>query len=107
LAQILVGRGLSVATVDDPAPFRGAAAADLGVALGRPGATNPANRHRAVPLTYEQFRYGFANAVMRRGQEAYAHLPCRPPALLFQAATANFNRGRRRRSTARTRAGRC
>ena len=23
----------------------------------------PANRHRAVPLTYEQFRYGFANAV--------------------------------------------
>jgi len=24
---------------------------------------NPANRNRAVPLTYEQFRYGFANAV--------------------------------------------
>ncbi|MBE1564414.1 hypothetical protein H4W81_007193 [Nonomuraea africana] len=24
--------------------------------------TNPANIHRAVPLTYEQFRYAFANA---------------------------------------------
>ena len=24
---------------------------------------NPVNRRRAVPLTYEQFRYGFANAV--------------------------------------------
>jgi hypothetical protein len=24
---------------------------------------NPANHHRAVPLTFEQFRYGFANAV--------------------------------------------
>ena len=24
---------------------------------------NPANRHRAVPLTYDQFRYAFANAV--------------------------------------------
>ncbi|XGX81001.1 hypothetical protein LQK93_03852 [Terrabacter sp. BE26] len=24
---------------------------------------NPANRLRAVPLTYEQFRYAFANAV--------------------------------------------
>jgi hypothetical protein len=24
---------------------------------------NPANRHRAIPLTFEQFRFGFANAV--------------------------------------------
>jgi non-heme chloroperoxidase len=24
---------------------------------------NPANRHRAVPLTYDEFRYAFANAV--------------------------------------------
>ena len=30
---------------------------------------NPANHHRAVPLTDEQFRYGFANAV----NEAEAH----------------------------------
>jgi len=26
---------------------------------------NPANRNRAVPLTYDQFRYGFANAVSK------------------------------------------
>ncbi len=25
--------------------------------------SNPANRHRAVPLTYDQFRYAFANAM--------------------------------------------
>ena len=36
---------------------------------------NPANRHRAVPLTYEQFRYAFANAVERgRGQGALRDL---------------------------------
>ena len=29
----------------------------------RPCSRNPANRNRAVPLTYDQFRYGFANAV--------------------------------------------
>jgi non-heme chloroperoxidase len=25
--------------------------------------SNPSNRHKAVALTFEQFRYGFANAV--------------------------------------------
>jgi non-heme chloroperoxidase len=30
---------------------------------GSPVLHNPANRNRAVPLTYEQFRYAFANAV--------------------------------------------
>jgi non-heme chloroperoxidase len=30
---------------------------------GSPVLGNPANRNRAVPLTYEQFRYAFANAV--------------------------------------------
>ena len=28
-----------------------------------PVLTNPANYNRAVPLTYEQFRFAFANAV--------------------------------------------
>ena len=43
---------------------RRAAAADLGAASRRrPVLGNPANRHRAVPLTYDQFRYAFANAV--------------------------------------------
>jgi hypothetical protein len=54
---------------------------------------NPANRHRAVPLTFEQFRYSFANAVdedqARRLYETFA-VPA-PGAPLWQAAAANFN----------------
>ena len=42
---------------------RRAAAAALGAQVGVAGAAQPANRGRAVPLTYEQFRYAFANAV--------------------------------------------
>ena len=54
---------------------------------------NPANRKRAVPLTYEQFRYGFANAVSEEEAhqlyEKYAVPAAGVP--LFQAAFANFN----------------
>ena len=54
---------------------------------------NPANRHRAVPLTFDQFRYAFANAVSedeaRRLYETFA-VPA-PGLPLFQAAAANFN----------------
>ena len=54
---------------------------------------NPANRGRAVPLTYEQFRYSFANAVSedeaKQLYETYA-VPA-PGAPLFQAASANLN----------------
>ena len=54
---------------------------------------NPANRNRAVPLTFEQFRYGFANAVSEdEAKELYEtySVPA-PGAPLFQAATANLN----------------
>jgi pimeloyl-ACP methyl ester carboxylesterase len=54
---------------------------------------NPANRERAVPLTFEQFRYAFANAVgedeAHQLYETFA-VPA-PGAPLFQAAIANFN----------------
>ena len=65
LAQILAGRGLSAATVAiDPAPFRGVLPLPISaLRSASPVLSNPANRHRAVPLTYEQFRYAFANAV--------------------------------------------
>ena len=95
LAQILAGRGLSTATVAiDPAPFRGVLPLPISaLRSASPVLTNPANRHRAVPLTYEQFRYGFANAVSedeaRQLYDAFA-VPA-PGAPLFQAATANFN----------------
>jgi pimeloyl-ACP methyl ester carboxylesterase len=54
---------------------------------------NPANHHRAIPLTYEQFRFGFANAVTeneaRQLYETFAVPASGVP--LFQAATANLN----------------
>src|SRR5205807_2873528 len=65
LAQVLAGRGVSAATVAiDPAPFRGVLPLPISaLRSAAPVLGNPANRGRAVPLTYEQFRYAFANAV--------------------------------------------
>ncbi|WP_374777425.1 alpha/beta hydrolase [Streptomyces sp. NBC_01310] len=95
ITQITAGRGLSrVSVAIDPAPFRGvlplplsslrAASAVLG---------NPANYHRAVPLTYEQFRYSFANAVgEEEARDLYDTFAVPAPGEpLFQAAAANFN----------------
>ena len=95
LAQILAGRGLSVATVAiDAAPFRGVLPLPISsLRSAAPVLTNPANRHKAVPLTYEQFRYAFANAVSEEEAhqlyETFA-VPA-PGAPLFQAAAANLN----------------
>ncbi len=95
LAQILAGRGRSTATVAiDPAPFRGVLPLPISaLRAGSPVLHNPANRGRAVPLTYEQFRYSFANAVSeheaKQLYETYA-VPA-PGAPLFQAASANLN----------------
>ncbi len=65
LTQIVAGRGLSAASVAiDPAPFRGVLPLPISaLKSSSPVLGNPRNRHRAVPLTYEQFRYAFANAV--------------------------------------------
>src|SRR5206468_6662741 len=65
LTQMLAGRGLSAVSVAvDPAPFRGVLPLPISaLKAASPVLGNPANRHRAVPLTYEQFRFAFANAV--------------------------------------------
>jgi non-heme chloroperoxidase len=95
LTQILAGRGLSAASVAiDPAPFRGVLPLPISaLRSASPVLHNPANRHRAVPLTYEQFRYGFANAVSEdEARELYDTFAVPAPgAPIFQAATANFN----------------
>jgi pimeloyl-ACP methyl ester carboxylesterase len=95
LAQILAGRGLAAATVAvDPAPFRGVLPLPLSALKSAfPVLGNPANRSRAVPLTYEQFRFGFANAVGEdEAKELYAEFAVPASgAPLFQAASANFN----------------
>ena len=95
LAQILAGRGLSAVTVAiDPAPFRGVLPLPVSALKAAwPVLGNLANRRRAVPLSYEQFRYAFANAVSEdEAQALYRdHAVPAPGAPLFQAAIANVN----------------
>src|SRR6201991_2616935 len=95
LTQIIAGRGLAAASVAiDPAPFQGVLPLPFSsLKSASPVLRNPANRNRAVPLTYEQFRYGFANAVSEaEAQELYeAYAVPAAGAPLFQAASANFN----------------
>jgi pimeloyl-ACP methyl ester carboxylesterase len=95
LAQILAGRGLAAATVAiDAAPFRGVLPLPISsLKSAWPVLGNPANRNRAVPLTYEQFRYGFANAVSEdEAKELYDTFAVPASGVpLFQAATANLN----------------
>jgi non-heme chloroperoxidase len=95
LAQILAGRGRSSATVAvDPAPFRGVLPLPISALKSAwPVLGNPANRKRAVPLTYEQFRFGFANAVSEEeAKELYDTFAVPASGTpLFQAAAANLN----------------
>jgi non-heme chloroperoxidase len=95
LAQITAGRGLSAASVAiDPAPFRGVLPLPISaLRSAMPVLANPANRRRAVTLTLDQFRYGWANAVSNEEakqlhEEFHVAAPGAP---LFQAATANLN----------------
>ena len=95
LTQILAGRGLAAVSVAiDPAPFRGVLPLPISaLRAASPVLKNPANRHRAVPLTYDQFRFAFANAVDEKEAktlfETYAVPASGEP--LFQAADANLN----------------
>jgi pimeloyl-ACP methyl ester carboxylesterase len=95
LTQILAGRGVSAASVAiDPAPFRGVLPLPISaLKSASPVIGNPANRGRAVPLTYDQFRYAFANAVSEdEAKELYATYAVPGSGVpLFQAATANLN----------------
>jgi len=95
LAQMLAGRGLSAATVAiDPAPFRGVLPLPISALRAAwPVLGNPFNRGRAVPLTYDQFRYAFANAVSEdEAKDLYASFAVPTPGKpLFQAAGANLN----------------
>lgn len=95
LVQILAGRGLAAATVAiDPAPFRGVLPLPLSALRSAwPVLGNPANIGKAVSLTFEQFRYAFANAVGEdEARELYQTFAVPAPgAPIFQAATANLN----------------
>src|SRR3954469_1021523 len=95
ITEILAGRGLAAASVPiSPAPFRGVLPLPFSeLKSGSPVLRNPANRSRAVPLTYDQFKYGFANMLgddeAKELYEKYSVAGAGAP--LFQAAAANIN----------------
>jgi pimeloyl-ACP methyl ester carboxylesterase len=95
LTEILAGRGLAHASVAiSPAPFRGVLPLPISaLRSGSPVLKNPANYNRAVPLTYEQFRYSFGNAVGEdEARKLYESCSVPGPGKpLFQAAAANLN----------------
>ncbi|MEU8950776.1 alpha/beta fold hydrolase [Streptomyces sp. NPDC048489] len=91
-AQLLVGAGLGSAGVSiDGAAVKGVNAMPLSELRSvLPVLKNPANVHRAVPLTAEQFHYAFTNTLpeedSRRVYERYA-VPT-PARVLFQGGFA-------------------
>jgi non-heme chloroperoxidase len=95
LTEIIAGRGLAAASVAiSPAPFRGVLPLPISALRAASVALkNPANYNRAVPLTYAQFRYSFANTMGEDEAQALyeAYSVPAPGAPLFQAATANLN----------------
>src|SRR5262249_15475412 len=95
LTQILAGRGLAAVSVAiSPAPFRGVLPLPISaLRSAQPVLGTPANGNRAVPLTYEQFRYAFANALGEdEAKELYETYSVPASGLpIFQAAAANLN----------------
>ncbi|HMG28970.1 MAG TPA: alpha/beta hydrolase [Jiangellaceae bacterium] len=64
-AQMLAGRGISAATVAiDPGVFRGVLPLPLStLRASGPFLLNPRYRGRAITLTFDQFKYGWTNAL--------------------------------------------
>jgi non-heme chloroperoxidase len=95
MTEILAGRGLSKASVAiSPAPFRGVLPLPISaLRSSSPVLKNPGNRNRAVPLTFDQFHYAFANAVTEdEAKELYdKYCVPAPGEPVFQAAAANLN----------------
>ena len=95
LAQMIADHGLSAATVAiDPGPFRGVLPLPISALKSAlPVLKNPVNRHRAVTLTLDQFKFGWANALTddeaKRIYDAY-HVAA-PGGPLMQMANANVN----------------
>jgi pimeloyl-ACP methyl ester carboxylesterase len=95
IAEKLLGLDLAAAAVAiDAAQIKGVLPLPLSALHATlPVFRNPANKHRAVSLTAEQFRYGFGNALSEEESDALHErwaipAPGRP---LFEAAAANFS----------------
>lgn len=106
IAQVILARGIAAAGVAiNPAPMKGVWQLPVSVIIGAlPVIGNPFNFKKAVSLSFDQFRYGFANVV----PEAEAHelydkwampAPARP---FFQAAMATIAGSETKVNTANT-----
>jgi non-heme chloroperoxidase len=96
LAQIIADRGLSAVTVAiDPGPFRGVLPLPVStLRVSAPVLINPLNRKRAVTLTFDQFKYGWTNALEDNDEakELYDTYHVAGPGIaLMQMANANIN----------------
>ncbi|MEV6350581.1 alpha/beta fold hydrolase [Actinoplanes sp. NPDC051851] len=95
IAQKLLGQDLADAAVAiDAAQIKGVLPLPLSALRATlPVFKNPANRHRAVSLTAEQFRFAFGNAVPEEeSQELFDQWTIPAPGKpLFEAAAANFD----------------
>jgi pimeloyl-ACP methyl ester carboxylesterase len=95
LCQMIADRGLSAATVAiDPGPFRGVLPLPLSALKSAgPVLKNPLNRGRAITLTLDQFKYGWANALSDEEAKGLyeAYHVAAPGAALMQMANANLN----------------
>ena len=95
LSQLIADRGLSAATVAiDPGPFRGVLPLPISALKSAlPVLKNPLNKNRAITLTLDQFKYGWANALddaeTKQLYETY-HVAA-PGMALMQMANANLN----------------
>jgi pimeloyl-ACP methyl ester carboxylesterase len=97
LVQLLLARGLGVAGVAiDSAPTEGVRTVPLSqIRATFPVLNNPANRHRAIGFTPEQFHYAFTNTMSedasRKVYDRY-HIAA-PGGIVWAGVLANFTPG--------------
>jgi pimeloyl-ACP methyl ester carboxylesterase len=94
-AEILLDRGLGAAGVAiDAAGVRGITKLPFStLRSGFPVLKSPANKHRAVPLTFEEFHYAFTNTMSEEDARAAfdRYAAPGPGRVLWEGAFANFN----------------
>jgi pimeloyl-ACP methyl ester carboxylesterase len=95
LTYMIADRGLSAASVAiDPGPFRGVLPLPISALKSAgPVLKNPRNRSRAITLSFEQFKYGWANALSdEEAEQLYkTYHVAAPGVALMQMANANLN----------------
>ena len=95
LTYMIADRGLSATSVAiDAGPFRGVLPLPLpALKSASPVLRNPLNRGRAITLTFDQFKYGWTNALDdNEAQHLYdTYHVAAPGVALMQMANANLN----------------